>query len=254
MLLAGNISLESFLATLIVMLFGMGWHEYGHALMADWWGDPTPRSMGRLTPNPFVHINWIGWLFAVFVGFGVLGSVPVNPRLMRDPRWGSFWTSFAGPLANLLQAFVYALGWFLVFHVLGMRNNNFLSSFLLTLMHLGIFLNIAGFFFNLLPMVLPGAIFGYGAYLPMDGWNILYSLLPGNFLNRKSVPKFIWDYLPGLGRFLIQPAYTWYEWMPIAAMVTLVILLLGFALPNFSPIWWLIGNPVYGLTNLLKGF
>lgn len=59
MLLLGSLSVETLIMVIIIMLFSMGLHEYGHALMANWWGDPTPRSMGRLTPNPLVHINWL---------------------------------------------------------------------------------------------------------------------------------------------------------------------------------------------------
>src|SRR5262245_23625300 len=116
----------------------MGMHEFGHALMADYWGDPTPRRNGKLTPNPLAHINPFGFVFFLVLALGfvgqsnillllllivimmvarnqgpigafALGYVSVNPYLMRNPRWGNFWTSFAGPLMNLALAIVSAI-------------------------------------------------------------------------------------------------------------------------------------------------
>lgn len=254
MLLMGNFSLEYFLAAAIVLLFGMGWHEYAHAVVADWWGDPTPRMLGRLTPNPIVHINWIGWLMFLILGFGILGSVPINTKAMRDPRWGNFWTSLAGPLSNLLQAAFFALLWWTFFRFASLRPDTMLLSFVATLFTVGISLNILLFFFNMLPLVLPGGMLGGGGYMPMDGWQIFYSLLPGDFLSRKQVPTFLSKTLPSIANFLVHPAYTWRDWMPIMAIITVIIFLSSFVLPpQLNLVSFLIGRPTLALTRFLMG-
>jgi hypothetical protein len=256
MLLMGNFDPMYFVAAAIVLLFGMGWHEYAHAVVADYWGDPTPRMMGRLTPNPLVHINWIGWLMWLILGFGILGSVPINSRAMRDPRWGQFWTSLAGPLSNLLQALVFAALYWVFFRLGAVRaEENIVLRFGAILFFVGIQYNVLLFFFNMLPFVLPAMMMGGGGYIPMDGWQILFSLLPGNFLSRKQVPGFIWRYLPSIANFLVAPAYTWREWMPIMAFITIIIFLSGFVLPpQFNLIGFLIGRPTAQLTRFLMGF
>jgi Zn-dependent protease len=254
MLLTGNFNLEYFIAAAIVLFFGMGWHEYAHAVVADWWGDPTPRMMGRLTPNPIVHINWIGWLMFLFLGFGVLGSVPINHRAMRDPRWGNFWTSFAGPLSNLLQALFFALVWWIVFRFGDMRASNMALSFLATLCSAGVSLNILLFLFNMLPLVLPAAMMGGQGFIPMDGWQILYTLLPGSFLARKQVPNFIWQFAPPIGNFLVSPAYAWRDWMPVMAIITIILFVSSFVLPpQLDLISMLLSKPTVAITRLLLG-
>src|SRR3712207_3597023 len=78
-----NLTPELLIANLIALLLGMTLHEFAHCYVADLMGDPTPRSLGRLTLNPFVHIHWIGFLMFVLLGFGILGSAPISPWRMR---------------------------------------------------------------------------------------------------------------------------------------------------------------------------
>jgi len=257
MLLFGNFSVYTLVAIGIVLLFGMGIHEYAHALVADWWGDPTPRQMGRLTPNPIVHINWVGWLMFLFIGFGILGSVPINARQMRDPRWGQFWTSLAGPLSNLLQALIYAvilritgatvLGATVLFgrQAIG-ANGTPLGDFFAMLLFVGVFYNVLLFVFNLIPL------------FPIDGWHIVGALLPGYWLNSKQVPDFIRQNFPPLSQFLQQPAYKWREWARASQYVFMALLFISIFAGNmglggldiFSS---LIGQPTWRLTALLAG-
>jgi hypothetical protein len=84
-------------------------HEVAHNYVGYWMGDPTPREMGRLTLNPLVHINWIGWLMWVVIGFGILGSAPISEGRMRNRRWGFLAAVAAGPFSNLALAAVSAL-------------------------------------------------------------------------------------------------------------------------------------------------
>lgn len=245
----GEFSLPLLIAIGIVLLFGMGWHEYAHAIVADWWGDTTPRQYGRLTPNPFVHIYWPGWLMFVVLGFGILGSVPVNPRLMRDARWGSFWTSLAGPLSNLVMAIISALLLRLLFDpITALRffiSPNSVSGpmdFIALLLVVSVFYNILLFVFNLLP------------FFPIDGWHIVMALLPGSWMRWADIPAFIRTNLSPMARFMERPAYKWGEWAMLSQYVLFFLIFLSFVPALPSPLGVLIGQPTQQLFALLMGF
>jgi Zn-dependent protease len=89
-------------------------HEFAHGLVAERFGDPTARMMGRVTLNPIPHIDPFGTIIlpglliimkAPFV-FGWAKPVPVNPYNLRNPKRDMIWISLAGPVANLIFAFV----------------------------------------------------------------------------------------------------------------------------------------------------
>jgi len=84
-------------------------HEFMHAWTANFLGDPTPKHLGRLSLNPLAHLDPLGTLALVFLGFGWGKPVPINPNNFKNPRLGSALTSVAGPLTNLLLADVLAL-------------------------------------------------------------------------------------------------------------------------------------------------
>ncbi|MEM9951583.1 MAG: site-2 protease family protein [Chloroflexota bacterium] len=255
-MLFAPLSLEYLLAAGIVLLFGMGWHEYAHAVVADWWGDPTPRQLGRLTPNPLVHISWIGWLMFLVLGFGILGSVPINAARMRDPRWGSFWTSAAGPISNLIQALFFGVVGFIVFNVFGFETNpsDFFSRFISTFIWAGVYLNVLLIFFNLLPFVIPAGIFSPSP-IAFDGWHMIYALLPGAWLNYRTLPAVLREELRPLGQFIARPADKWRDWMNILGYITLAIFLLSF-IPNnpLDPVGFLIGRPTGLVTQMILSF
>ncbi len=81
-------------------------HEFAHAFTAYKCGDPTAKFSGRMTLNPVKHFDLLGIFAFVFIGFGWAKPVPVNPNNFKNYRWGSFWTSAAGIIANLLMAFL----------------------------------------------------------------------------------------------------------------------------------------------------
>ena len=89
-------------AALLVIII----HELAHGLMANALGDPTARRMGRLTLNPIKHLDPIGALCMVFFHFGWAKPVPIDPRYFKNPKLGMALTALAGPLANLLFAFL----------------------------------------------------------------------------------------------------------------------------------------------------
>ena len=99
-----------FLALAIAFIYAITTHEASHAFVANWLGDTTPRFRGRLTLNPVSHLDVIGSLMLVIVGFGWGKPVPVNPVNLRGPpRRGMATVAFAGPVANLLSAVVFGL-------------------------------------------------------------------------------------------------------------------------------------------------
>lgn len=254
MLLFSQLPVASIIATILVMLFSMSIHEFGHAAMATYWGDDTAKRNGRLTLNPFVHINWIGFAMFVLIGFGILGSVPVNTSRMRNPRWGSFWTSFAGPLTNLGVAVVAAilLRIFFAEPVMGLQfflngdrvplgsYQGLIPDTIMMLLTATIFWNVLLFLFNLLP------------FFPIDGWHMILALLPGYWLRREQVPAFVRGFYP-ISQFLQQPAYKWQQWAAASQIVLLILIMIGFVLPGFSILGRLIFVPAQQLWLSLIG-
>lgn len=261
MLLFGHYTISALSAVMIVLFFGMGLHEFGHAFAADWWGDPTPRRNGKLTLNPLAHIDWEGWIWIMLIGFGMAGSVSYNPYNLRDRRWGSFWVAIAGPLMNLLQAIVFGILFRLFANLdavkvmsafsaeawqLGQFNINPVLAYISFLLYVGVWLNVFLFIFNLIPL------------FPLDGYRAMLSLLPGYFLSGKQIPGFIHEAFPPLSRFLQQPAYVWQAWQQVTMYVFIGLIMLSF-LARFSGIWqldlfgFIISGPMAQLMGLIAG-
>jgi Zn-dependent protease len=99
----------AFLADLVLklpaLLIAVTVHEVAHALVADRLGDPTPRALGRITLNPFPHIDPLGALAFVLAGFGWAKPVPVNAANLRHPRRDMALVAGAGPVSNFVVAF-----------------------------------------------------------------------------------------------------------------------------------------------------
>lgn len=162
------------LFTLIVLLFSIIIHEIAHGSVAYYLGDPTAKHAGRLTLNPLKHLDPFGsvllplFLFLISAGkgpiFGYTKPVPVNPYNFRDQKWGTLKVSIAGPLSNFLIAVIFSLA------------IRFLPLNLIftTLFSIIAFYNFAWGIFNLIPIP------------PLDGYHILFSLLPKRFSRFKS--------------------------------------------------------------------
>lgn len=143
----------------IALLIAMTVHEFAHVYVAYRMGDNTGANQGRLTLNPMVHIQPLGFLMGVLIGFGVLGSAPINPYRMRNPRWGYLAAVAAGPASNLLLAVIFALPLRLFPSLLF---SNLIGELLITIVYLNVILAL----FNIIPL------------FPLDGWTIMYTLLP----------------------------------------------------------------------------
>ena len=91
------------LLTLPVIMFALAWHEAAHGYVAYKFGDPTARNLGRLTLNPAKHIDPMGFVAMMVLGFGWAKPVPINPRLFNDPKRGMAMSAIAGPIANFIS-------------------------------------------------------------------------------------------------------------------------------------------------------
>ena len=103
-MLFNGMSVEQMILLIPPLLFALCFHEFSHAYVAYRLGDMTAARLGRLTLNPTAHLDPIGSLMILFVGFGWAKPVPVNPRYFQDPRKGMMLVAFAGPASNLLLA------------------------------------------------------------------------------------------------------------------------------------------------------
>ena len=96
---------DLFILLIVALVLSLSFHEYGHAVVAKLEGDNTAQQMGRLTINPWAHIDVLGLLMVVMIGFGYAKPVPVDPRNFRS-RFSDLWVSAAGPAMNLLVAII----------------------------------------------------------------------------------------------------------------------------------------------------
>lgn len=160
--------LINFLMFLPIFLLSISVHEYSHAFFANKYGDDTAKKLGRLTLNPFKHIDLVGSvimpLAAFASGFALIGwakPVPVDRRNFSDPLKNDAVVSFAGPLSNfILSALLFVL-FIISVNIFGEQN-----SIISNLLWYGVFLNVFLFAFNLLPIP------------PLDGSHILFDLFP----------------------------------------------------------------------------
>lgn len=90
----------------IAIIISLSFHEFGHAWTAKKFGDNTAERMGRLTLNPIAHIDPMGLIMVILIGFGYAKPVPTNPRNFNSPQ-ASLWISAAGPAMNLLLAIIF---------------------------------------------------------------------------------------------------------------------------------------------------
>ncbi len=151
------------------VLFAITLHEAAHGYIARYFGDDTAWSLGRVTLNPFKHIDPVGTIamplilyFATSGAFlfGYAKPVPVNFGRLGNPKRDMIWVALAGPASNFLQA----LGWGIAFYLL--RGGDVTEPFFLKMCQAGILVNVVMFVFNLFPLP------------PLDGGRILVGLLP----------------------------------------------------------------------------
>ncbi len=156
-------------ATLVIFLV-TPLHECAHAFAAYKLGDPTAKNMGRLSLNPFRHIDWIGAALIMAVGFGWASPVPVNSRNFKNPKGGMALTALAGPVSNILAAFVSI---FLLYLTTFIQYSLAAASSVATL-----FTVLRQVFFFLARINISLAVFNLIPIPPLDGSRLLTALLP----------------------------------------------------------------------------
>lgn len=148
------------------ILVAFTFHEYAHARVAVKLGDNTPKYQGRLTLNPFAHIDFLGFFMILFWGFGWAKPVQVNPNALKNYYKDDLKISIAGPLANLACSIVAIIVLTILGKILPKSN---LTSIINTIVYLTAYYNCFWLFLNLIPI--PG----------FDGFHILKDLFPRQF-------------------------------------------------------------------------
>lgn len=145
----------------ISLLFAIAVHEFSHAIIADYLGDPTARSYGRISLNPLKHIDTYGIIFLLVFGFGWGKPVPFDPYNLKNPRRDSAFISFAGPLSNIVTAILCSI----LIKLLILFKLSILTTIGIPILQIFININIILAIFNLLPIA------------PLDGFKIVEGLL-----------------------------------------------------------------------------
>jgi Zn-dependent protease len=153
----------------VPILLAVTCHEVAHGYVAYRLGDPTAKLAGRLTLNPFKHLDLVGTLvFLITRMIGWAKPVPVNPYNLRNPKRDMMWVSIAGPATNLALAVVSSLLFRLIVHI-PVTSPLIASKVILPvalILQISVLLNIGLAVFNAIPVP------------PLDGSKILMGLLP----------------------------------------------------------------------------
>lgn len=151
---------------ILVLVIASAFHEFAHAAVATWFGDPTPREQGRLTLDPRPHLDMVGTILFVLIGFGWAKPVETNPSFYKYPRLMDVLVSLAGPLMNL----VLAVGSMMVYtwyastgysDSISVGSDSAIRSFLNWMFHY----NFVWFLLNMLPLP------------PFDGYHVVRGFL-----------------------------------------------------------------------------
>ncbi len=180
-------NLPMILLGLPAVLLALSFHEMCHAFAAHKLGDSTARNLGRLTLNPFKHIDPVGFICMVLFHFGWANPVPINTRYFKKPRRDMALSAAAGPLSNLLLGMISALLLRLSLFFVGkfceqdlnavwlslwthgtpqVSKTFFVVAILVMMLYLSVIINFNYAIFNLIPIP------------PLDGSRIFYVFLP----------------------------------------------------------------------------
>lgn len=167
-----------FIPLLLALLISLTVHEVSHGFVALWLGDTTARDAGRLTFNPIKHLDLVGFILLLTIGFGWGNPVPVNYYNLKYPKWGPALVSIAGPISNLLLVILVGI----IFKVLAPAGLNPFNidevisssgSLMFVFLAFMMFYNVILMVFNLIPVP------------PLDGSKVLLAVLPEKYARFK---------------------------------------------------------------------
>ena len=159
-------SIPDLISLIITLVVAFTVHEFSHAWTADYFGDDTPRSQGRLTLNPLVHLDPIGSLLLLVAGFGWAKPVMINPHVLRQSSPSApMLVALAGPVSNLFLAVLVAIPVQAGLIQRGVESSGILPS-LFQFAFVFVSINLLLMLFNLIPIS------------PLDGEKVLSYFLP----------------------------------------------------------------------------
>lgn len=193
--------LKAFIYTLPALLISLAIHEFAHAYTAYKLGDNSQKALGRLTLDPFRHIDWMGFLCIALFGFGWGKPVNVNSRSFKDEKKGMMLTALAGPLSNFILAIIFTLilKLLIITGLISPILNSGAGSILTNMLILAIQFNVVFAVFNMIPLP------------PFDGSKVLRYFLPYkvrqsyDMLERYSFIIIIVFFVTGIGSYIITP-------------------------------------------------
>lgn len=167
----------------IVVFLVMPVHEYAHGFAAEKLGDPTPRWQGRMTLNPLKHVDYVGAVMIFLIGFGWAKPVQVDSRYFKKPKRDMAVTALAGPLSNIIFAFISALIRSVLLFIIIKSGHMFdYIAFISGQNHdsywLVVLFIIVMIFEYVILINLSLAVFNMIPIPPLDGSKILYAVLP----------------------------------------------------------------------------
>lgn len=170
-LLSSSLSVQQKILQIIfcvlAVVLAISIHESFHGIAALAMGDDTAKRQGRISLNPFRHMDPLGTLMLCFVGFGWASPVQINPNNFKHRKAGTVITAIAGPLSNLIFAFIGTFAYQMLWIFSVKQNSEVLAS-------------IAAFFMIFLSMNIGLAVFNLIPLPPLDGSKILAACLPFN--------------------------------------------------------------------------
>lgn len=152
------------LLTLPGILLGLSLHEFAHAWMSDRLGDPTPRRQGRLTVNPMAHIDPLGFIALLLVGFGWGKPVMIDPGYYKHRRRDEFLVAIAGVTMNFIIAVILSFPARALLSTYYSSGGSALMENVFYIVYYAVSINVCLMIFNLIPCP------------PLDGWNIVTQL------------------------------------------------------------------------------
>ncbi|MCI5698274.1 MAG: site-2 protease family protein [Clostridiales bacterium] len=171
---AGRGALTNKLLLLPGIIIGITFHEAAHGYVSHWLGDPTPKLQGRLSLNPLSHIDPMGFIALILVGFGWGKPVMIDPRYYKNPKRDELLVSLAGVTANLIIAVILAVIQVILIKNGFVYNGNTMWTTVSQMIIYAIFINLVLMCFNLLPVP------------PLDGFSVITQIF--------DLKKYSWYY------------------------------------------------------------